>query len=142
MRKKQASHRSDSKPVQRQPQASRLTSTYTSHRAASRSTMASRPAKKWLRSNGRRALQTVKILAVETEPPRSLAYPWLRSNGKGHLFAWIAFWHGGLGRAQGIPGQAARSAARHLHAIPHARGGRGQAAAFHDQAGAVGRRHR
>jgi hypothetical protein len=25
-----------------------------------------------------------KILAAETEPPRSTAYPWLRSNGKGH----------------------------------------------------------
>ena len=39
---------------------------------------------KWLRSDGRRAPATVKILAAETEPSRSVAYPWLGSNGTGH----------------------------------------------------------
>ena len=39
---------------------------------------------KWLRSDGRRAPATAKILAAETEPSRSAAYPWLRSNGTGH----------------------------------------------------------
>ena len=37
----------------------------------------------WLRSNGRRAPETARILAAETEPHRSAAYPWLRSNDKG-----------------------------------------------------------